>query len=871
MSTRESTAGGPDRDRPVSASRWAQARRLFEHVAELPGDERDVCLDTSCAGDPALRRDVEALLRADAATGVLDAPLATGAELLLDGAQVEAVGSGARIGAWRLLRELGRGGMGVVWLAERDEADYQQRVALKLIRGSLVSGWLESRFLRERQILARLQHPGIARLVDGGFTAERQPWLAMEYVEGATLTGYAAATNADLRRRIDLFLEVCDAVQYAHRQFVVHCDLKPANILVTGEGRVRLLDFGVARMLDDAGEGSGLTRLGVLLLTPEYAAPELLRGESPSTATDVFGLGAVLYELLSGQRIRELASPALDELHEAVRRGVLPLAEHPGLTRRQRRELGGDLQTIVQRALAPERDRRYATVDAFADDLRRWLAHRPVIARPDTAAYRLRKYVRRHRLGVAAAAACCTLLALGLAGTLWQAEQAEREADRATAMSGFLRELFTAVDPDEVRGRTVTARELLDTGAARIDGLDADPDVRTDALTTLGELYFALGEFGRAETMYRQAGREAIAAFGPDDSRLHVVQARLAYLLTDIGRHAEAEALLDKLATVDRSNADEAVLAQVMDALAHLRYVQGRHAEALELRRELLALNTRLHGARSPEVAESLVSLGANELDLENHAEAERLFTEALALQRGVDGDDHPDVANTLGLLGSLELRRGDLDAAEQLQREVLAIRVRTYGPGHPDVALSLDQIALTLQRRGELEASIDLLERSLAIRRRAFGAEHSMVADTLTNLATAAFRAGRFEDATAGQREALDIYRAVLDENHPRVANALSNLGVMLRQQGQYGEAYEALERSLVIRRALFDEEHTEVGVSLLHLSILDRLAGRPADAELRGRAALAIFEARLPAGHPRITEARANIAAISPTAARE
>lgn len=852
-----------------TAALWTRARTLFERAVELGDNELAAFLDRECNDDEELRGKVLQLLRADAATGgILDAPL--DAEMFDDDAE-GAFQPGTQIGSWRLIRELGHGGMGVVFLAERADRAYEQHAALKIVRGGLVSGALEKRFLRERQILARLQHPGIARLLDGGFTSEGQPYFVMELVVGKPVTDWAERHALDLPRRLQLFLEVCDAVQYAHRQLVVHRDLKPANILVTADGRIRLLDFGVARLLDDASEEAGLTRTGMLLLTPEYAAPEQVRGEPATTATDVYGLGAVLYELLSGRRIRTLDSHALTDVLRVLEAEIPPLGERDDLLPALKRQVRGDLETIVHCALAREPQRRYATVDALAADVHRYLEDRPVLARPDSARYRLGKYLRRHRAGVAAAAVAFALLALGVAGTFWQAQQAQREAVRAREMSAFLQDLFTAVEPADTLGRVVTARELLDAGAARIDNLRADPDVRVDVMLTLGDLYLRLGVFDRAEALLVRAQEEAVAAFGENHVRAVEVQNSLAYIFTEAGRYDDAEAVIGRALAASRRLDDPLVLSHSIDALANLRSDQGRYDESRDLRRELLELNTELHGADSWEVAATLQALGTMEMDLQNFDEAERLLVEALQKEREAVGSQHPSVANTLEVMAVLKLRLGRAADAEPYQREALAIRTQVLGEDHPDVARSLDQIALILQRQNRTAEAFELYERALELRRRVLGEKHVRVADTLTNLATLDYRSGNLAGAATRQREALGVYLDAFGDEHPLALTSMSNLGAMLREQRQYGEAEQVLEGALELRRKSLGAEHTDVAVSLLHLAILHRLTDRLPAAEQEFRQALAIFTARLPEDHPRLAETRMGLGATLVLAGRD
>lgn len=844
--------------------RWTRAKELFACAVELPAGEQADFVTRACAGDDALLAEVTGLLRADAhPAGLLDRTLDAGSlGLAAEAPAGPPLAAGTTIGAWRLVRPLGHGGMGIVYLAERTDASFAQRAALKIVRGGLISRALEERFLRERRILARLEHPGIARLLDGGFTPEGQPWFAMELVEGEPITEWAGNRALDVPARLRLFLDACAAVQYAHRRLVIHRDLKPANILVDSDGRVRLLDFGVARLIDEAADEAGLTRAGWHALTPAYAAPEQLRGEAPTTATDVFGLGAVLYELLCGNPIREPGAAEPAEFRRTIDREIPPLAAHDHLPAAVRRRLRGDLETIAAVALAPEPERRYPSVEALTSDIERHLAAIPVKARPSSTAYRVARYVRRHRVGVAASATVVALLAAGTVGIWWQAVEARREASRAREMAAFLQDLFESVDPDEARGRVVSARELLDRGAERIEELEADPDLRVDVVRTLGELYFRLGAFDRSESLLRQAEAEALAAFGKDDSRTAVVRAALGYTLTDASRYAEAEAIIEAALAASRASEDPEATLLSLDALAHLRYLQGRYEESRDLRLEQRPLAEALRGPDSEEVASLFNSLGACEMQLENFAEADRLYAEALRRQRAIYGNDHRLVANTLGLIGSVRLREGRPRDAEPFQREVLAIRERVLGPEHPDIARSLDQLAISLERQGRRDEARVLAERALELRRRVLGPRHSDVAATLMNLATIAYRTGDLEGALARQLESLEIYREAFGE-HPHLAHALANTGVIMRDLGRYEEAREKLDESLAMRRKLSGDDHTNVAVSRLYLAKLERMTGRLPLAEDQYRQALEIFQLRLPAGHARIAEARAGLGA--------
>ncbi len=479
----------------LTPDRWRRVAAILDEVLELPPAEQAGYLELACGGDPGLRSDVEALLAADASSGeFLEVPAAEYLTSVFGAALPGAGGgiaAGTRIGSFRVVRELAHGGMGEVYLAQRADGQFEQQVALKLVRSGMDSAEVHRRFLAERQILARLHHPHIAGLLDGGLTAEGRPWFAMEYIAGAQLKAWCDSRGMGIPERLRLFADVCEAVRYAHQSLVVHRDLKPSNILVTDDGEVKLLDFGIAKLLESGPDGDGrgdggaepATRTELRALTPEYAAPEQLRGEPVTTATDVYALGAILYELLTGRRPHQFPrrSPA------EIERIVCDIDPDPP-------RLGGELDAILLRALQKEPARRYPSAEALLEDLRRWRDGLPVRARPDSALYRVRKFVRRHRLGVVAGGALVLSLIGGLAATLHQARAKTREAAKAREVTDFVVNLFQVADPAESRGREVSAGELLARGVRRVDSaLGRQPEVQEELLGVLGRIHRELG------------------------------------------------------------------------------------------------------------------------------------------------------------------------------------------------------------------------------------------------------------------------------------------------------------------------------------------------------------------------------------------
>lgn len=843
-----------------SRERWMQIEQLFTAALAQPPAARDRWLAGACE-DAEVRATVARLLAADSADGTLDHVVTDVARALLgvnspDPSSMPA--AGIRVGAWRIVEEIGRGGMGVVFLVERADGAYRQQAALKLVSGFGAGTALQRRFLREREILARLEHPGIARLLDGGFTGEGTPYLVMERIEGVPITRYAARHALTIRDRVALLLQVCEAVTYAHGRLIAHCDLKPTNMLVTSDGRVRLLDFGIARLLDPLEEGSEIqTRTALFALTPEYAAPEQLRGEPVGTAADLYTLGAVLYELLCGHRPFDLKSRALPEVLQLLDREPVPISQLPGLDRGLRRQLEGDLETIIAKAMNKEPARRYASIEAFAADLRRYLEGRPVLARPATPGYRLGRYLLRHRLGLAATAIVVMTLLAGIAGTWWQSRVARFEAARAQAVAGFLFELFDSANPERTRGREITARQLVEEGAARLGALPEGSELRIEVAITLGRLYTVLGEYEQAEALLNPAVAEAREYLGADAPLTAQALTALATTLLEAGRYAEAEipareSLARRQAGVDREHTDRSLL-----LLAELLRHQGRTAEAEARFREALGWARKQHGDSSLEAASVLQNMALLLEEVERFDEAERAGREALAIRRKRRGADHPDVGRTLGLLAAIRGSQNDLLGAERLHREELALMRRTYRGDHPGIAAALDQVAVYVDRQGRYPEAEALYNEALAMRERVLGPGHPDVASTINNLATLYYHTGELARAAEAQQRALDIWRAAFGEEHWKVATASNNLGVMLCELGRLDEAEPLLVDALAMRRRILGNGHSDVGASLNNLANLQRIKGDLAGAEENYRAALANFGASLPPDHWRVGDA--------------
>jgi serine/threonine-protein kinase len=853
----------------MTPGRWAQLAPILDEALELPADQRPAYLERACRGDSRLRAELEALLSADEASGEF---LEESAEVYLEAMAASGLGdisvpTGTMLGPYRVERELARGGMGTVYLAERADGQFDQRVALKLIRSGLESAELRRRFLTERQILAHLNHPHIAKLLDGGVSPDGRPWFAMEYVEGEPLTTYCEARQLPIPERVRLFSDVTESVRYAHQSLVIHRDLKPSNIFVTGNGQVKLLDFGIAKLLADGeadGHTAGLAETGTELrvLTPEYAAPEQVRGEPVTTATDVYALGAVLYELLAGTRAHRFERHTPAEVERVVcDTEPEPPSAAPAVPDRIRRSLRGDLDTIVLKALQKVPARRYPSAEALLEDIRRYQSGRPITARPDSFAYRTRKFLERHRAGVAAGLALLVVLIGGLTATVWQARAAAREAAKAREVKDFVVNLFQVSDPAESRGREITARELLQRGVRRVDSaLGRQPEVQQELLGVLGKIHRELGLFPEADTLFRRSVDVAKRAYGPDHPEVAARLTDLGTALKELGRLAPAESVLEQAIVIRRKalGSDHADVATSMGELANVLADVGKYARAESLYRAVLTIDLEHFGRDHLEVATDLESLGVLLSDyLERYEEADSMYRAALAIRLRHMDAGHPVVLNVLGNLAGNLHGMGRFDEAESLYRKVLAGRQRIHPNGHPDVAYSLHTLASLLEERGRWTEAESLDVQALSLRRRFLGDDHTMTLATLNNLAIVRYRLGDLAGAEQAFREALRIWRGKLGTDHVFTLRAMNSLGAVLSEAGKYSEAESSLREAVQREQRVLGDSTVDVAMAQRNLGLVLYRTHRLADAESAIRSSLAIYRRELPDSHPRIAEA--------------
>jgi non-specific serine/threonine protein kinase/serine/threonine-protein kinase len=762
------------------------------------------------------------------------------------------------IGPYTLRERIGEGGMGEVWLAEQKEP-VRRRVALKLIKAGMDTAEVVARFQSERQALALMDHPCIAKVFDGGSTADGRPYFVMEYVAGMPITTYCDKHKLNTQQRLELFIRVCEGVQHAHQKAIIHRDLKPSNILVSevdGKPLPRIIDFGVAKATAQRlTEHSMYTQVGAVVGTLEYMSPEQAdsRGQDVDTRTDVYSLGVVLYELLVGALPLEMRKLAYDQALRLLREQDAPrpstklrtLGEQSTLAAQNRntdlpvleRQLRGDADAITLKAVEKDRARRYATPLELAADIERYLRHEPVQAHAAGTMYRAGKYIRRHRLGVAMAAAGLLLLMGFAVIQAVELRRIRRERDRADRITTFMKEMFQVSDPSEARGNSITAREVLDKASQQIDkGLAQDSQARAQLMGVMADVYEGLGLYSRAQPLYQGAVELQRRVLGPrnpatlasmsamancmaraghyaDAEKLaretlamqnHVLRPEnrdtpqslttLAYALSQEGHYNEAEQMYRKAIDLDRRvlGPEHRSTVHAMEGLAWTLNHEGRNSEAESLGREAFEIARRTLGPDHPETLTLMSSLGPILVDEHNYAEAERLYNEVLAIERRVLGPEHPETLRSMTNLGYCLYKEGRYAEAEKHERETLAIEQRVLGPEHSLTLRSMFFLGLALMDEGRLAEAEQEFRKTYEIDRRTLGPEHSLALTTLELEAGAMSREGRYEEAKKLFREAI---QGALKSNQPfRIGQAWYNFAFSAALTGHRDEAFEYL-----------------------------------------------------------------------------
>lgn len=786
----------------MDPDRWKEISDLASVAAETSPEEREVLLRAR----PELRAEVESLLRyLETDSGPLDRPK-----------HLEASGgyAGRRIGAYRVIRELGHGGMGVVLLTRREDPDFEQQVAIKLARVSFQSEFFQRRFLDERNILAKLEHANIARLLDGGITEDGTPYLVMQYVEGVPLDVWCSERKLDPEARVRLMRKVCEAVEYAHEHLVVHRDLKPGNVLVTAAGEPMLLDFGTARLLENA-EQSGATQTELPMVTARYASPEQAGGLAGSTRSDVYALGVILYELLAGQWPYQAEGAGTHALLRAVQeqepRWPSRMAADPATAR----ALQGDLDAILLRALEKKPERRYGTVRQFADDLRRYLSHEAVEARKPTWSYRAGRFLRRHRWAASATALVAFSLAGATAYSVQQARVAERERVKAVQVAMFLERLLGAsgkggVSPLATGGRDLKVVDVIEAAAANVgDEFRDSPDIEVGLRSTIGSALMALGEAEKARPHVERAVELSAALYGDNHAASTRALSARGRLKLAAGEFAGAQTDLERAVIWHEAN-PSADLSFQHSLLAEAYFRQANLQEARRHFELALAAMRKEFGDQHITTATMINNLAVVTDDAGDAATAEKHFAEAAATLRSLPGPPGNLVYPLMGL-ERMHFFRGDYARAKELGEEAYQHAVKTGGERHPNSVSARMMLAVVKAYAGDADAETEA-RATMELQRAVFPAGHVEVARGMASLARVLIVAGKAEEAVPLLRDALPAVRKVYPKDNWRTAETQLLLGAALAIRGRTLEAQEMLDAGLREMRAVLPATHPRV-----------------------------------------------------------
>jgi eukaryotic-like serine/threonine-protein kinase len=834
----------------MTGKRWERVKEILHQAMQLAPGQRSGFLDEACVSDGALREEVESLLLAEEAVR----PSFLQTTLRADPLDSDANGFGyaaalasGQIFAERfqLVRKLGEGGMGQVWLAEQT-SPVKRPVALKLIKAGMYDESVVQRFQSERQSLAIMDHPAIAKVFDAGATPQGQPYFVMEYVAGLPITEYCDEKKLAIADRLELFIQACEGVQHAHQKAIIHRDLKPANILVVevdGKPTPRIIDFGLATAITpQAGEESHFTQMGLFVGTPGYMSPEQAdpNVRDIDTRSDVYSLGVVLYVLLAGLQpfdTRQRPKQSLDELLRKLREEEPPRPSTKvnsdqdssrGAAEARSTEpnqlvnmLRGDLDWIAMKALEKDRARRYGTPSELAADIRRYLNHEPVVARPASVGYQLRKYARRHRVAVGVAsglvlmlAAFSVLQALQLRRITLERDRANRERDRATRITDFMTGMFKVSDPSQARGNSVTAREILDKASKDMGtGLAKDPEVQSQMMQVMASTYQNLGLYPRAQELAKRALDSRLSLLGPDDPKTLESMDQLGFILDREGHYAEGEKLERQALAGERRilGSEDPLTLQAMDDLGNDLGHQGHFGEEEKLEREAVEVGLRKLGPENEQVLRATSDLGVALWNEARYAEAEQVYRHLLAVDRRVLGPDNPRTLKAMGNLGIALKSQSRLAEAEPLYREALARAQRVLGSEHPDTAFDMDRLADLLSTEGRLADAEKLTREELAIRSRTLGPEHTRTLVAKINLSDELYNEGHIHEAEKLQREVLEAQIRLRGPENVDTLIFETYLARTLTKEGHYAEAEKLARETYEVQRRDSGPQHPD------------------------------------------------------------
>jgi eukaryotic-like serine/threonine-protein kinase len=828
----------------MDSTRWQRVQKLFHEAADLSDSERRTFLQSACLDDQELVPEVLAMLEQDSnGSSLLDRTLA---DLAHDSFATPSSLPVKEFGAYRILGVLGEGGMGVVYRAER--TDFGNQVAIKILRDAWLSPSRRERFASEQRTLAQLNHPSIAQIYDADTLSDGTPWFAMELVEGVPLTEYCQKHNCSIEERLVLFRAVCEAVQYAHGNAVIHRDLKPSNILVKNDGGVRLLDFGIAKQLESLDVPVDQTMTGLRLMTPAYAAPEQIRGGRVGIHADVYSLGVVLFELLTGQLPFDLSNLTPAEAatiiteHDPGKPSTVARGAASNNIPTVSKAAWADLDVLCLTAMHKDPQRRSRSVEALIRDVDHYLKGEPLEARADSLPYRMGKFVRRNRRAVMAASLVSAMIVGLVFFFTWRLTKAKNialaEAARTQRVQQFMMNLFQGGDEAVGPAADMKVLTMVDRGVQQAQSLSTDPKVQAELYGTLGSIYEKLGKLDRADSLLQQALDQRKALFGPDSAEVAESLVAMAQLRDDQARLDEAERTAREGLEMTKRHLppNHPAVAKATYGLGKILEDRGQYDKAIQVLNEAVQLQS-ASGTVTPDLAASLAELANSQFYAGHYDISDSLNRRVLEMHRKLYGDRHPLVADTLINLGEIQVQSERYAQAEQYDRQALTITEAWYGPEHPETASAMTILGRVLVYEKHYDEADGFLKQALAIQERVYGPVHPRVASALNDLGKVAMNRGKLDEAKADFSRMAEIYRTVYHDHHYLIAVALSNLGSVYMEEKQYAKA-EQLFRDVVQRFTdTLSPGHVNTGIAHAKLGNALLMLHRYAEAEVETR----------------------------------